>query len=94
MTHEQFTPEERAAVMKFHAALAQRCAETPEDKNCPACDMRLYCYTAPPGVTPNQLNLVMDFLGNRAADSELASSMDRAFRDAQNHHISPLPCEE
>lgn len=72
-----FTPEERAAIQKFHSALAERCAETPEEKNCPACDMRLYCYMAPPSVTPDQLNMVMDFLENRAVDPVLAGSLRR-----------------
>lgn len=89
-----FTPEERAAVQKFHSALAERCAETKDDKNCPACDMRLYCYTAPPSVTVDQLELVMKFLENRAADRELAGSLDRASRTECIHRTSQTQCEE
>lgn len=77
-----FTPEERAAIRKFHSALAGRCAETPEEKNCPTCDMRLYCYMAPPSVTHDQLELVMDCLENRAADLELAGSLDKTSHNA------------
>lgn len=91
---QKFTPEERAAICKFHAALAARCAETPEDKSCPACDMRIYCYMAPPSVSADQLELVMDCLENRAADQALACSLDRAFHSECNHRISSIQCAE
>ena len=89
-----FTPEERTAIQRFHSVLAERCASNPDDKNCPACDMRLYCYMAPPSVTVDQLNMVMDFLENRASDCELASSLDIAFHNECNHRTLQTPCEE
>lgn len=89
-----FTAEERTAIRKFHDALAERCLETPNEKNCPACDMRLYCYMAPPSVTANQLELVMDYLENRAAVAALVDSLDKASPTACTHRISQTPCEE
>lgn len=58
------TKEGRAAIREFFAALGRRCSSVPDGENCPACDMRLFCYAAPPDKTA-MIDQVISFLENR-----------------------------
>lgn len=58
------TKEGRAAIREFFAALGKRCSSVPDGENCPACDMRLFCYAAPPDKTA-MIDQVISFLENR-----------------------------
>ena len=46
----RYNPNEtdRAAIRAFFRALGERCASVPDGENCPRCDMRIFCYAAPP----------------------------------------------
>ena len=62
MGTERFLPEERAAIHKFYRILARRCNSVPDGENCPGCDMRLFCYMAPPSKDAPLIDKAIDFL--------------------------------
>lgn len=78
----EFSDAERAAVKKFFAALRARCESVREEDNCLCCDMRLFCYAAPPSKTDDMLDDVMNFLQDRKLAAEIVAQMNKFyFRD-------------
>lgn len=70
----EFSDAERASVKKFFAALRARCESVSEEDNCLCCDMRLFCYAAPNGVTDDMLDAVMNFLQERRATAKIVKT--------------------
>ena len=58
----EFTMQEREAVKKFFAVLAERCKCIPDRQSCPQCDMRLFCFMPTQSKTAGLIDKTMDFL--------------------------------